>query len=305
MFQGVREVIDRPGGAPRRGGVTDPRSGFRAEADASDFGAAADAGDPAFRACWMERIEPRIPAALSGVWWAFAAAGIARGQEIVRVVGQHIDPRGARVLDAGCGFGGTSIAFARAGARVQAVDFDHDYVRAARARAAGDRGRADACFHQASVTDLPFGAGTFDVVVCADVLEHVASQERTIAEIARVLRRGGMTYLSFPNRLSPHNLVRDPHYHLPGISVLPRRWASACVSILRPSADRCCVWSLPIASRVVSRLHRDGLRVVRVQRGSTAGAGNRWAVLDAVRLDTCNWVELIAVNETRGARTGR
>jgi SAM-dependent methyltransferase len=47
-------------------------------------------------------------------------------------------------------------------------------------------------FHQvASDAPLPFGANTFDLVVSFDVLEHVESLERSVAEIHRVLRPGG------------------------------------------------------------------------------------------------------------------
>jgi SAM-dependent methyltransferase len=47
-------------------------------------------------------------------------------------------------------------------------------------------------YHQvASDAPLPFAADTFDVVVSCDVLEHVASLEQSLDEIARVLRVGG------------------------------------------------------------------------------------------------------------------
>jgi len=39
--------------------------------------------------------------------------------------------------------------------------------------------------------DLPFRDGSFDLVLCLDYLEHVDSDDRTLAEISRVLREGG------------------------------------------------------------------------------------------------------------------
>lgn len=265
---------------------------------------AASAGEPAFRAAWAQRIAPRIPAGLSDAWWAFAASGVARGEGVVALVALHRDPGGANVLDAGCGFGGASIAFALAGGRVDAVDVDPDFVRAAHARATGDHGCAGVRFHQASVMDLPFGEGAFDIVVCADVLEHVPSQERTAAELARVLRPGGVAYVSFPNRLSPHNLVRDPHYHLPCVSVLPRRLARVCVRVVRPSADAYHVWDLPVASRVEAGLARHGLPVLSTRCGSEGQARTGRTVVDVVRRNACHHVELIAVKEAPAAGTG-
>jgi SAM-dependent methyltransferase len=255
--------------------------------------------EPAFQAAWAERIAWRIPAGLSEAWWAFAEAGIARGEGILALLAPHCDPRGARVLDAGCGFGGATIACTRAGARVHAVDVDLDFLHAAQARATSDHGCGGARFHRASVMDLPFAAGAFDMVICADVLEHVPSQERTVSELARVLRPGGVAYLSFPNRLSPHNLVRDPHYHLPCVSVLPRRLALFCVPALRPAADTYNVWNLPVASRVEARLERHGLEVVARRCGSAGQVRNGRAVADVVRLNTCHQVSLIAVKEGR------
>ena len=50
----------------------------------------------------------------------------------------------------------------------------------------------------ADVTALPFGDSTVDVVVSANLLEHVADDGRALAELARVLRRGGRAALVVP-----------------------------------------------------------------------------------------------------------
>lgn len=46
---------------------------------------------------------------------------------------------------------------------------------------------------------LPFGEGTFDVVMCCDVLEHLDSLHRVFREIVTVTRPGGAIILSLPN----------------------------------------------------------------------------------------------------------
>lgn len=51
---------------------------------------------------------------------------------------------------------------------------------------------------------LPFGDGSFDVVLCSQVLEHVERPGRVLAELHRVLRPGGIVLLS------THGVVR---YH--------------------------------------------------------------------------------------------
>lgn len=43
---------------------------------------------------------------------------------------------------------------------------------------------------QASIYELPFEAGSFNLVVCCEVLEHLSDPERGLDEVARVARRG-------------------------------------------------------------------------------------------------------------------
>lgn len=45
---------------------------------------------------------------------------------------------------------------------------------------------------------MPFAAGQFDAALCNAVLEHVASAEAVMAELSRVLRRGGHLVLAVP-----------------------------------------------------------------------------------------------------------
>src|SRR3954471_23150353 len=97
-----------------------------------------------------------------------------------------------RVLDAGCGIGGTArlIAAAR-GARVTAVDLAPEYCEVAAwlndAVGLGDRIEV----RTADVTELPFDAGSFDVVVSQHVQMNIADKRRLYAEARRVLAPGG------------------------------------------------------------------------------------------------------------------
>ena len=49
------------------------------------------------------------------------------------------------------------------------------------------------------LTCLPFAGGTFDVVFCNHVLEHVRDDGRAISEIYRVLSRVGGEFYRFPS----------------------------------------------------------------------------------------------------------
>jgi SAM-dependent methyltransferase len=97
---------------------------------------------------------------------------------------------GATVLDLGAGTGMASAAFVRAGAgRVIAVEPDEsdEVGRGAMGRAGADFEVIDACGEQ-----LPLPDATVDVVYARQVLHHAQDLESLMAEVARVLRPGGM-----------------------------------------------------------------------------------------------------------------
>lgn len=141
-------------------------------------------------------------------------------------------PEGKRVLDLGCGMGGLAVALRRAGADAIGHEPNRAYGAICQLRAA--RYGLALPFVAATGEALPFADVAFDVVVCLDVLEHAESLERTLAEIARVLRPGGHAIVTATNRF----VFRDPHYHLRGINWLPRPWAEAIIRRRGRGKDR-------------------------------------------------------------------
>lgn len=105
--------------------------------------------------------------------------------------------RGKRVLDYGCGSGYGSASIAAVAATVDAVDVSADAIAVARA----DFPRANLRFHTiAADAALPFRAGSFEIVLSFQVLEHVADTGSYLAEIQRVLTPGGILLLITPDR---------------------------------------------------------------------------------------------------------
>jgi 2-polyprenyl-6-hydroxyphenyl methylase/3-demethylubiquinone-9 3-methyltransferase len=105
------------------------------------------------------------------------------------------DLGGRLVLDAGCGGGLVARELAAAGAEVVGVDRSRGSLGVAR-RAVGGHFRPA----QARLERLPFADGSFDVVVAADVLEHVPDLPAAVAELARVLAPGGSFVFDTVNR---------------------------------------------------------------------------------------------------------
>jgi SAM-dependent methyltransferase len=104
---------------------------------------------------------------------------------------------GQRVLDCGCGTGYGTAELAQAAAEVTGFDVSNDAIEYARAHYAGHNTR----YVAASCLDLPFPAGSFDLVVAFEVIEHLADFRRFLDESARVLAPAGLFIVSTPNKL--------------------------------------------------------------------------------------------------------
>jgi SAM-dependent methyltransferase len=67
---------------------------------------------------------------------------------------------------------------------------------------------------------LPFGDGEFDLVLCAETIEHVRDVQLLLSEVRRVLKPGGTLALTTP---ASRALMRPPHPLSPHLRFLTRR----------------------------------------------------------------------------------
>ena len=110
---------------------------------------------------------------------------------------------GVRILDIGCGPGRhTCAAACFDGTTVIGADLRFEDIAEAKNRLVElDEDGVCPGHWELLCTDilkLPFEDCAFDVVICAEVLEHITNQRSAMAEIVRVLKPGGQLAVSVP-----------------------------------------------------------------------------------------------------------
>lgn len=111
---------------------------------------------------------------------------------------QHCSLKGKKVLDIGCGGGVLSESMAKVGAIVTGLDVEADAIETAKEHAKTENLSIDyICQPVESCTN---DLGLFDVIICMEMLEHVADPQQVIHHAARLLKPDGWLFLSTINR---------------------------------------------------------------------------------------------------------
>jgi SAM-dependent methyltransferase len=120
------------------------------------------------------------------------------------------DPAGLTILDLGCGMGTFTVEAAARGATAFGVDPAAAAVHAAAAVAVAE-GQAGARFVRGDAANLPLRDGCADVVLAADLTEHLddVTLARVLREAARALRPGGRLVVYTPERQHFLERLRD------------------------------------------------------------------------------------------------
>ncbi len=105
------------------------------------------------------------------------------------------------VLDVGCGAGAQAQIWLERGHRYRGLDINRPLVELAEQRARQQNLQAD--FEVGSATELPYADACVDICMLPFLLEHVAAWQTSVDEALRVLRPGGLIFISTTSKLCP------------------------------------------------------------------------------------------------------
>lgn len=133
-------------------------------------------------------------------------------QRYIEEMIEHLDlPRGAAVLDAGCGPGGLTLSLLKKGYDVWAVDISQvmadDAIKRINANGYPDWKQ----MRVGDIEELEFGDSFFDVVVAAGVIEYQKDDEKALAEFQRVLKTDRYLIVNVTNKYSPMVILGRPY----------------------------------------------------------------------------------------------
>lgn len=125
-----------------------------------------------------------------------------------------------RVLDVGCGYGFATKTLAKERKDLMIYGIDRDKKRILEAK----RHKEGVSFQVADAERIPFEDKYFSAVMSLEVLEHVDDPKKVLSEINRVLKPGGIFFLTTPLEGDPSNFYGffyehfnyDPHKSLYG-----------------------------------------------------------------------------------------
>lgn len=136
----------------------------------------------------------------SGIQIGGADTGAARNlTKRLGIIHKHLDVRGKRTLDCGCGAGQYVLALLERGADAYGIEYNPEKV----AQFHRDRPEHAGRVVGGNIERMVLPSESFDFALMNEVLEHVPNESAALQEVRRVLKPNGLLMVFSPNRLYP------------------------------------------------------------------------------------------------------
>lgn len=128
-----------------------------------------------------------------------------------RLLEKYTNSERLSILDAGCGPGIFIREAAKRGHQVVGIDSSEKMIETA-SGSMERNGSVVQGFFRGDIENLPFRDNSFDAVFCIGVLPYLPDDDRSISELLRVLKKGGVMIVGLPN-LMRLSILLDPYYY--------------------------------------------------------------------------------------------
>lgn len=151
-----------------------------------------------------------------------------------------------RILDVGCGPGGTSVSFNIFGT-VMGTDYSTTALKIALRRGLN--------VFKSKLTEIPVKNESFDIITALDVIEHIQEEQQVLMEIKRILKSDGFVVITVPafKFLWSEHDVAVSHVRRYNIPSLRRSLQTAGFSIVRISYFVSFVFPFVVIYRLLTR----------------------------------------------------
>jgi SAM-dependent methyltransferase len=147
-------------------------------------------------------------------WKRAREISLERGKFVQAVISNFTNCRNLKILDIGSGEGAT--------VKVLAVDNFVISIEKNPTRLKKQFNTSAKFLILGDALDIPLKKNTFDVIILQDCIEHLNFVEKFVEQLYPLLNEDGIIYLSTPNKYSILNIISDPHWGLPIVSLLSR-----------------------------------------------------------------------------------
>ena len=159
---------------------------------------------------WLDETHPNYER-----WKRAREISIERGKFVLSIISKVREFKNLKILDIGSGEGGTSKVLSQNNI---VTSFDMNKIRLRRQQ----NSFSNFNLLCGSSSSLPFKNNSLDLIILQDTLEHLDNREKLINNIYNLLNDDGMIYLSTPNKFALINIIADPHWGVPIVSILKR-----------------------------------------------------------------------------------